>query len=556
MKHTGRITNEAKALDTPMSNRLRIFRFAVPAMLLGLAISPVYAQQRDKRVFTFRGKVEQVNTTTKRLTVHNEPIEGWMGEMTMGFAVDNDDVFNRVKAGDQITAKVYEGDFTLHDVQVVPSGNAAATPRAATQGGIRLEELEQMALANNPTVAQVQANLRVAAGLARQAGLYPNPIVGYYGDEIRGGFSRGGKQGGFISQTIVTGGKLGAARRVAELQANEVGTTGQVQRLRILNNVRVSFYQILAAQRLLDVRQNLAKLAGDATQTSHQLGNVGQADRPDILQAEVEQQQANVSLRITQQHLQASWRVLAAVVGKPDLPLARLEGDLDTIPDLKYEEWVATTLRDSPEVKLAQQAVERAEASLVQAKKAVIPDLQITGILVNDSTPLLETNPSRAIGVMGGAQIGVQLPIFNRNQGNIAAAKGEIESTKQELTRVKLQLQRDLASMFRDYDSARTIVQQYKAEMLPRAEQAYRLYQTSYQRMASAYPQVLISQRTLFQLEADYVQALENVWQSSLVIRGFGLMDGLSEPINPTMGGGQSGGTGMGAYPSRAAPVQ
>ena len=192
MKHTGRITNEAKALDTPMSNRLRIFRFAVPAMLLGLAISSVYAQQRDKRVFTFRGKVEQVNTTTKRLTVHNEPIEGWMGEMTMGFAVDNDDVFNRVKAGDQITAKVYEGDFTLHDVQVVPSGNAA-TPRAATQGGIRLEELEQMALANNPTVAQVQANLRVAAGLARQAGLYPNPTVGYYGDEIRGGFTRGGK---------------------------------------------------------------------------------------------------------------------------------------------------------------------------------------------------------------------------------------------------------------------------------------------------------------------------------------------------------------------------
>ena len=550
MKRTGRITHESKTL---------IFRCAALVLLLGLFVFSASAQQSEKKALTLRGKVEQVNATTKRLTVHSEPVEGWMGEMTMGFAVDNDGVFDRVKAGDQITAKVYEGDFTLHDVQVVPPGNAAAVAPgaatlAATQGGMRLEELEQIALASNPTVAQVQANIRVAAGLTRQAGLYPNPTVGYYGDEIRGGYTRGGKQGGFISQTIVTGGKLGAARRVAELQANEVATAGQVQRQRILNNVRVSFYQVLAAQRLVDVRQNLAKLAADASQTSLQLGNVGQSDRPDILQAEVEQQQTIVSLRVAQQNLQASWRMLAAVVGKPDRPLARLEGDLEAIPDLSYEEWVATTLRESPEVKLAQQAIERGEASLVQARKAVIPDLQVTGILVNDSTPLLETNPSRAIGVMGGAQIGVQLPIFNRNQGNVAAARSEIESAKQELARLKLQLQRDVAGLFRDYDAARVTVQQYRTEMLPRAEQAYKLYQTNYQKMAAAYPQVLISQRTLFQLEADYIQALESAWESSLLIRGFGLMDGLAQPASPMMGGAATGGTG--SSPSRAAAVQ
>jgi cobalt-zinc-cadmium efflux system outer membrane protein len=281
----------------------------------------------------------------------------------------------------------------------------------------------------------------------------------------------------------------------------------------------------------LDVRQNLAKLAADATDTSLQLGNVGQADRPDILQAEVEQQQASVALRIAEQNLQASWRMLAAVAGIPDLPVARLEGDLDAIPDLNYEESVATTLRESPEVKLAQQAAERADAVLDQAKRAPVPDLQVTGILVQSFEPR-EVAPG-PIGLQGGAQIGVQLPIFNRNQGNIAAARGEIESARQELARVKLQLQRYLASMFQDYTAARLMVQQYKIEMLPRAEQAYRLYQTNYQRMAGAYPQVLISQRTLFQLEVDYVQALESAWQSALMIRGFGLMDGLSEPDRP-----------------------
>jgi cobalt-zinc-cadmium efflux system outer membrane protein len=197
--------------------------------------------------------------------------------------------------------------------------------------------------------------------------------MGYYGDEIRGGYINGGKQGGFVSQTIVLGGKLAAARRVAQLAANEVATSGEMQRLRILNNVRTCFYHVLAAQRLAEVRQSLAKLAADAAQTSVQLGNVGQADRPDILQAEVEQQQAAVSFRVAEQNLQAAWRLLAAVTGKPNLPVTRLDGDLEAIPDLNYEEWLAMTLRESPEIRLAQQAIERGEASLVQARKCRSP---------------------------------------------------------------------------------------------------------------------------------------------------------------------------------------
>ncbi len=444
-------------------------------LALALALFSVFslapAQQAGKKAYTFRGKVEQLTAGAKPLTVTNEPIEGWMGTMTMAYAVSNKQVLARLKPGDQITAKVYDGDYTLYDLEVVPRAGATLVPGAANVATLRLEDLEQMALANNPTVAQVQANLRLASGFARQAGLYPNPTVGYYGDEIRGGYSGGGKQGGFVSQTIVLGGKLRAARRVADLQANQVETSGKIQRLRVLNNVRTSFYQVLAAQRLIEVRQNLAKLAGDTTQTSLQLANVGQADRPDILQAEVEQRQANVGLRVAGQNLQAAWRVLAAVVGKPDLALTRLDGDLEAIPDLNHEEWVATTLRESPEVKLAQQVVETAEASLVQARKAPIPDLQVTGILAQNFEPLETTR--KPTGLQGGAQIGVQLPIFNRNQGNVAAAKAEIESAKQGLNRVKLQLQRDLASMFRDYTAARLVLQQYKAEMLPRAEQAY-----------------------------------------------------------------------------------
>jgi len=79
------------------------------------------AAQQARKEFTFRGRVEQVDVGAKRITVKNEPIDGWMGAMSMAYKVSNEDVLARLKPGDQITAKVYDGDFrTLHDVQVVP----------------------------------------------------------------------------------------------------------------------------------------------------------------------------------------------------------------------------------------------------------------------------------------------------------------------------------------------------------------------------------------------------------------------------------------------------
>ena len=89
-----------------------------------------------------------------------------------------------------------------------------------------LEQLQKIASDSNPTLRQAEAEIRAAKARQLQAGLYPNPMVGYTGDEIRGGSVGGGKQGFFVQQTIVTGGKLGLSRdmhakdvKLAEIEA-------------------------------------------------------------------------------------------------------------------------------------------------------------------------------------------------------------------------------------------------------------------------------------------------------------------------------------------------
>jgi Cu/Ag efflux protein CusF len=80
----------------------------------------IAAAPAAKKEHVFRGKVEQVDPKAKTLTVNGESVEGWMSAMTMMYSADKPDVYETVKPGDQITAKVLDGDFgTLHDVQVV-----------------------------------------------------------------------------------------------------------------------------------------------------------------------------------------------------------------------------------------------------------------------------------------------------------------------------------------------------------------------------------------------------------------------------------------------------
>src|SRR5947209_4762864 len=407
-----------------------------------------------------------------------------------------------------------------------------AQTSAPEQKTMTLEELQQMALQNNPTFKQSAANIQAAEGRKKQSRLYPNPTVGYQGEQIRGGAFHGGEQGFFVQQDIVLGGKLGLNRKMFDQELKQAQTEAEEQKLRVVTNVRMSYIQALAAQQTLELRQNLSKLADDAAGTTHQLANIGQADAPDVLESEVEAQQAQLAVTMAEQSQQRAWKALAAVVGNPRLPPMRLEGKLEDIPPVNADELVEQIVNESPAVRIAELGVKRAEAALVRAKREPIPDLQIRGGLQQNGELLSEPS-GRSVGLQGFADVGVRIPIFNRNQGNIATGKADTERAKREVERVKLVLRERAASVVQNYTFSQTAVDRYKNQMIPRAQKAYEMYTKKYQEMAAAYPQVLIAQRTLMQLEVSYVSALENFATSSLSLQSFLLTDGLEAPSQP-----------------------
>ena len=97
---------------------MRVRLFAAILAAAGLLVTSTLAQQAKGKPHTLEGKVEGVQTD--RLVVNHGKIEGYMDAMTMPYKVDKPDVLKDVKAGDQISATVYDGDCTLYDVRVVP----------------------------------------------------------------------------------------------------------------------------------------------------------------------------------------------------------------------------------------------------------------------------------------------------------------------------------------------------------------------------------------------------------------------------------------------------
>jgi outer membrane protein, heavy metal efflux system len=413
---------------------------------------------------------------------------------------------------------------------LVIGGGSAQAQTSTSTAPITLEQLEQLALQNNPTRAAAAAGVEAARGRTRQAGALPNPVIGYSGEEIKtGDLDRRGEHGFFVEQTIPLGGKLRLSQNVFQKTIDQAEAVQDLQRLRIVSSVRQAYYSVLLTERRIEVQERLAALASEAVGTTAQLFNVGAADRPDYLQIEIESRRLQLQLNRSRNERFALRAQLAALTGARDVADRPLAGSIDTaIPNLERDPVLRTLLEQSPELRAARADLERTRAVTARARRETFPDLFLRG--GSNYNRERGEDTGRPVGWEGQLEAGVSVPLFNRNAGGIAAARADETRAQAEVTRLELALQSRAASRFAEYLTALRDAEAYRSEILPRAEEAYRLYLTRYREMAAAYPQVLVAQRTFFEMSTEYLRSLNEAWRAALQLQGFLAGDGLEAP--------------------------
>ncbi len=407
-----------------------------------------------------------------------------------------------------------------------PQGPPAAPPlgEEVTEvllDGITLAEAEQTALGNNPTLREAAALVAQTQGRWVQAGLYPNPEFGYVGSEINAE-GTAGQQGAIFSQELVARGKLQWSRAAAAREVERARWEMQVQELRVLTDVRMQFYETLGAQETVTTAEELRAIAEHGVRIARQLEAALQAPRTDVLQAEVELNTAELLVRTSRQREWAARRQLAALMGVPDLPPGLLIGSLEDRQ--AFLDWSTACQRlftVSPQLAAAQAKIARAQAQVRREQLEPFPNL---------SLQLTSQYDFGSDDPIYGAQLQAPLPLYDRNQGNVAAAAADVRRWSDDASRIARSLERRLAEVWQRYETSQTQSQVYESNILPRSRQSLDLITEAYEGGQLDFVRVLTARRTYFENRLRYLEALIAWRQAEAELEGFLLTGGLDAP--------------------------
>jgi len=416
--------------------------------------------------------------------------------------------------------------FAQTSIEQFPIEQLPSVAESASTGW-SLTGLEAVALERNPTLIQAGAQVAMSRGKALQAGLWQNPNMGYAADQIGANGTAGELHGGFFEQQIITGGKLQLSRAKYAQEANQAQIQVLAQQYRVLYGVRAAFYETLVRHRRLELRRQLLQNAEDGLQTVEELVNVGQANRTDLLQAQVQLQRARATLQASQRRYQGAWDELTAVVGAPELATTSLEGALDFTDGDALDGTAALEelLRCSPELRFARAEVQRDRIGLERERVEPVPNVNLRA----ESGYNFESN-----NTVAGVEIGLRVPLFDRNQGTIMQARAELTRAQAEVQRVELLLRRRFAQVFADYEASLIEAKVYREQTLPQAEKLYQAYRDSFDQRRAAWPQVLDAQRDYYEMVEEYYDHVLDARRAEARLSTYLLDGGLDQPPAPT----------------------
>ncbi|MDX2177305.1 MAG: TolC family protein [Candidatus Sumerlaeia bacterium] len=338
----------------------------------------------------------------------------------------------------------------------------AAASELASQRPLDLETLWRMAdLANHELVA-ARFEREAVRGDWRQARLWPNPSASAMRDKVPLDNLDGG-DGEIVAtlgQPVPLGGRIGAATRLEQARHQLAAARAEAVRRRVLLAVHQAYLDLLHEQKRQPLFESLLERADELAAAAGERG--APEDEVARISVEVGEFELDITRAVASQVFAGI--KLAELVGELPIETGALGGELsDGIrarPEfLAAERQVAL----HPELAAAALELDAAEREVELRRQEAVPDATVFALLRRDDT-MDETT--------GGVGVSVPIPIFDRNQGRIEAARTRAEAAAHRVSGAKTRLRRELEQAVLLETELDTLAWDYGSRLLPEAAAA------------------------------------------------------------------------------------
>lgn len=372
-----------------------------------------------------------------------------------------------------------------------------------------LEECQTLAIKNNPAIRPFENELNSQDGLIEQAGLSPNPELEFEAENFLGSGDFQGVDGiettlG-LSQTIETAGKLNNRITLASNQKQLIVDRLKITKLNILYQTTDAYFNTLFTQERLNVERSFFDISQKTFETIRSSVEAGRDSPLEEIRAKVMVSSSQISMgRIQKQH-DKNRIILASYWGSVTPSFNGIDGSLLPIPEISDIESKLSLMQNHPEMEKANNEIRVQESFFDLQQSHKKPNFTISA-----GVRYLSEVDDGAF-VIG---FSVPLPLRNRNQGAIRAAKEKIEYSAKEQEKIEFELQSQLHQSYVEYEQSYQEVNRLQTDILPNAKMAFDSALEGYRQGKFPYLTVLDAQRSLFDLEVQELESALEVHQS------------------------------------------
>ena len=398
---------------------------------------------------------------------------------------------------------------------------AAAQPSRT----ITIEQAVQEALQNNPGLLAERLGIPVADAAVITARLRPNPVVSASSDHLDWlgtGFSETNSAGPTETALRVDfpwerGHKreyrvdtAGYARKITEARVAD-----SIRRLRL--DVTLACIDVMEAKARLDLANDNLKSLQGVVQLNETRLQGGAIPPIELTRSRVAMLQFRSNVKTAELALTTARIKLQTLLGRaPGTTI----GIIDVSDPLKIPIPPATPALDQIQARAIAVRPDIQAARLDQARSQSELRLQLANGKV-DYTAGAEYRRQQGINGTGnsvGFFLSVPLPVFNRNQGEIARVTSEQVQLEKQIDALQSQVSGEVTGAYREYETARQLIGDIESDLLGLSQEARDTTTYVYQAGAGSLLDVLDAQRafnetmsTYYDAQADYRRAVSRL---------------------------------------------